>query len=150
MKHYNASNYTQDSSLGYWISVSNNALRKRMDVELSDCDLTAAQWQVLRVLSIHGQRKAAELAEALNQDPGAITRMVDRLEAKGLVQRLRSTTDRRVVEIELTPHGLSLAPQIADVGVRVLNYSLQDFSKAELAQLLSLLKKLNQAPSEVA
>jgi DNA-binding MarR family transcriptional regulator len=47
----------------------------------------------------------AELARELNTDPGAMTRLLDRLECKGLCRRSRSTDDRRVVNIELTPEG---------------------------------------------
>lgn len=145
MKHYSTSRYRSDESLGHFIAKAHTAMRARMDVELADTDLTGAQWIVLLKLSRNEYRNAAELAVALNQDAGSMTRMLDRLEAKGLIQRVRSKTDRRVVELELTAEGVALVPSLAEPVVRVLNHALRDFSKEEHAQLLQMLKRLTTA-----
>lgn len=145
MKHYSTSRYRSEESLGHLIAKAHMAMRGRMDTELADTDLTGAQWIVLMKLSRNELRNAAELAAALNQDAGSMTRMLDRLEAKGLVQRVRSKTDRRVVELELTAEGAALVPSLAEPAVRVLNHALRDFSKEEHAQLLQLLKRLATA-----
>ena len=70
--------------------------------------LTSVQWAPLMIISRGGNPTAASLARDLNTDTGAMTRMLDRLEAKGLLQRTRSSTDRRVVELTLTDQGREL------------------------------------------
>jgi DNA-binding MarR family transcriptional regulator len=145
MKHYTTRNYRTDDSLGHLIAQAHLAMRARLDVEVADYDLTAAQWIVLMKLHRGQHRNAAELAWGLNQDAGSMTRMLDRLEAKGLLRRVRSKTDRRVVELELTDEGRALAPSLSLPIVNVLNEALQDFSKEEVATLSLLLRRVTEA-----
>ena len=78
----------------------------------------------------------------MHYDPGAMTRMVDRLEAKGLVRRARCPNDRRVVNLELTEEGRVAMPQMKACAVVVLNRFLRGFSKDEVRQLETLLTRL--------
>src|SRR4029079_12209675 len=74
----------------------------------SEADLTASQYNVLRVLrGAHPKSlTAGEIGErSIARDPD-ITRLVDRLDARGLVKRGRSENDRRVVDVEITGKGL--------------------------------------------
>ena len=93
-------------------------------------------------------------ARELQVDTGAMTRMLDRLEAKGLCKRVRSTVDRRVVHLELTPAGRRVADKVPAVLADVLNDFLSGFSKTELGALKDSLRRMlanaeslrNQAP----
>lgn len=71
-----------------------------------------------------------------------MTRLLDRLEAKGLCRRVRSEKDRRVVHIELTPQGVAAAEQVPEVLSRVYNQAMEGFSRAEWEQLQKLLWRL--------
>ena len=71
-----------------------------------------------------------------------MTRALDRLEAKGLVQRERSNTDRRVVHLTLTPEGRTVAELVPGVLAEVLNGHLRGFSHAEWQQMLQLLQRM--------
>ena len=71
-----------------------------------------------------------------------MTRVLDRLEAKGLVLRERSTTDRRVVCLALTPEGDKVAARVPAVLAEVLNGHLSDFSHDEWQLLLGLLRRM--------
>ncbi|MFI5310376.1 MAG: MarR family winged helix-turn-helix transcriptional regulator [Gemmatimonadales bacterium] len=76
----------------------------------AEADLTASQYNVLRILrgSHPKPLTAGEVGErTIARDPD-ITRLVDRLDARGLVKRARSEEDRRVVEVEITAKGLEL------------------------------------------
>ena len=75
-------------------------------------------------------------------DPGATTRLLDRLEAKGFCRRERSTDDRRVVRVELTPEGEIAAQEVPVVLAQVLNEHLAGFSRAEWSQLKDMLKRM--------
>lgn len=71
-------------------------------------DLTAMQWQPLYMIAIGRANTAADLARQMQVDTGAVTRMLDRLQAKALVRRERSTADRRIVYLELTDTGANV------------------------------------------
>jgi DNA-binding MarR family transcriptional regulator len=84
----------------------------------------------------------AELARELQTDPGATTRLLDRLEAKGLCKRIRSTEDRRVVNLELTAEGEAAADKIPGALVEVMNEHLAGFSKTEWQALTGYLRRM--------
>jgi len=75
-------------------------------------------------------------------DTGAMTRLLDRLEAKGLCRRVRSLADRRVVNIELTDEGRAAAEQVPHILSRVQNEHLAGFNAAEWEQLKSYLRRI--------
>ena len=71
-----------------------------------------------------------------------MTRSLDRLEAKGLVRRERSTEDRRVIHLVLTEEGKKVARKVPPVMAEVLNNHLRGFSEDEWKQLLGLLARM--------
>ena len=104
--------------------------------------LTDAQWKPLWMLKTERADTAFELAREMSIDAGAMTRMLDRLAAKGLIERVRSETDRRVVHLRLTPEGHAAADRIPHVLADVNNDLLRGFSKAEWQQLKEFLHRL--------
>ena len=82
------------------------------------------------------------MARHLNHDAGATTRLVDQLEERGLVKRQRSKSDRRVVQLSLTPQGRAVArmhvPPIVDFWNRVTD----EFAPQEIKQLIGLMTRL--------
>jgi DNA-binding MarR family transcriptional regulator len=84
----------------------------------------------------------ADLARCCTLDAGSMTRLLDRLEARGLCRRVRSETDRRVVHVELTAEGMATAEQIPCVLSRVYNEVLEGFTPQEWEQLRSLLGRV--------
>ena len=71
-----------------------------------------------------------------------MTRMLDRLEAKDLIVRTRSTDDRRPVQLELTSNGERLAERLVAAIVKVLNRHLDGFSSDELELFKSFLRRM--------
>ena len=88
-------------------------------------------------LSVGDATTVAELARVCELDTGAMTRLLDRLEAKGLCRRVRSQADRRVVNIELTDEGREAAARVPQVLSRVQNELLTGFTEQEWVQLKS-------------
>jgi DNA-binding PadR family transcriptional regulator len=84
----------------------------------------------------------AELARECQLDTGAMTRLLDRLEAKGLCRRVRSWPIARVVNIELTDEGRAAAEEVPHVLSRVQNEHLAGFTNEEWAQLKSYLRRI--------
>ncbi|HEY9027304.1 MAG TPA: MarR family transcriptional regulator [Burkholderiaceae bacterium] len=139
---YSADGYRQEESVGYLMKSVMASISTQVDRRLVSHDLTHAQWVPLFKLA-HGEcGTVAELARTLQSDPGAMTRALDRLEAKGLVARVRSSEDRRVVNLELTDAGREVASVVPAVLAEVLNLHLAGFSEAEWRSLLGMLTRM--------
>jgi MarR family transcriptional regulator, multiple antibiotic resistance protein MarR len=115
------------------------------DPDLSALEISAAQYVVISVLAKSKcVDSVTQLCKDLSYDAGAMTRMIDRLEAKGLISRRRCPDDRRLVKLELTEAGLAALPKLRECSVRVLNQFLQGFTKTEARQLEGFLSRMLQ------
>ena len=139
---YRADSYCTENSVGYLMRRVVMAISQATDERLDPQGITNAQWAPLFMLRRCRASTVAELARELQSDPGATTRLLDRLEAKGLCRRQRSTDDRRVVNIELTAEGERAADKIPVALAAVLNDHLAGFTKAECQMLQSLLRRM--------
>jgi DNA-binding MarR family transcriptional regulator len=117
------------------------------DEQLAAMEVTSAQFIILATLSMGLAKSASDLCKGISYDAGAMTRMIDRLEEKGLLRRSRDPGDRRLVNLELTEKGNAALPRMRDSSMRVLNRFLQGFTKAEARQLEAFLTRmLENAP----
>jgi DNA-binding MarR family transcriptional regulator len=139
---YCASNYDPELSVGLLMRRVLHSIVQQVDRRLSAQDLTHAQWVPLYRLMRSQSSTVAALARELQTDAGALTRAIDRLQAKGLVQRERSTTDRRVVQLVLTDAGRALAGQVPEVLSDVMNAHLAGFSATEWQSLVGMLQRM--------
>ena len=140
---YSADTYRAEESVGYLMRRIMSAVAQAVDGEMSDPDgPTYPQWIPLHKLQVGAATTVAELARECLLDAGAMTRLLDRLEAKGLCRRVRSLEDRRVVNIELTDEGRAAAQQVPEILSRVQNEHLAGFSEAEWEQLKSFLRRI--------
>ena len=111
--------------------------------------LTPSQYNVLRILRGEGKPlPILEVADRLLTAVPGITGLVDRLEAMALVARDRSTTDRRVVFVTITPGGLELLGKLDEPVTRLHRRLLGHMSPSELKQLIALLDRARQAIDE--
>ena len=85
---------------------------------------------------------AAELARQCELDAGSMTRLLDRLEAKQLCRRVRTSEDRRVVNLELTDAGRAAAQEIPAILSKVQNQHLAGFSVEEWQVLKGYLRRI--------
>jgi len=140
--HYAGDHYAIDDSYGYLMRRVQASLLRHIDKHFRPYELTAMQWGPLLLLAQNKGDTAAARARALDIDTGAMTRMLDRLEAKKLVRRTRSTGDRRVLLLELTADGRRIVEQVPHVLSDVLNLHLRGFTRTEVRQLLDFLRRL--------
>jgi DNA-binding MarR family transcriptional regulator len=140
--HYTPDTYKPDDSVAYLMRRLMTGFVGQVEHELEPSGLTNAQWVPLYKLYLGHCSTAAEIARACQLDAGAVTRMLDRLEAKDLVRRVRSSEDRRVVKLELTDEGRRAAGEIPQTLCKVLNAHLRGFSVEEVALLRSLLLRM--------
>jgi DNA-binding MarR family transcriptional regulator len=139
---YRAAGYTADESVGYLMKRVIASITQAADRRLEPQGLTHAQWGPLFMLRRCRATTVAELARELQTDPGAMTRLLDRLECKGLCRRVRSADDRRVVNIELTPEGETAADMVPAELSAVMNEHLAGFTKAEWTELKGYLRRM--------
>ena len=141
MNHYSKENFRPTQSFGFLINKARNILTIEMDAALKDLDISSQQMGILMSLTLGLAATPFELSKVLGIDTGLMTRMLDKLEAKDLLQRSRSLEDRRVVNLALTKKGEEVAGQIPEVAPDVLNAHLKKFSKVEFEELRRLLRK---------
>lgn len=146
---YEAGSYEPRSAVGYLVNRVREemgaALERRFaeNPQLADLELSWPQFRIIATIALDSEAKSASsLCKSVSYDAGAMTRMVDRLESKGLVRRQRCPKDRRLVYLELTDAGRAVWPAMREVTRQALNSLLRGFSKAETRQLESFLHRM--------
>jgi DNA-binding MarR family transcriptional regulator len=139
---YSVADFVIDESIGYLIKRVRSMLSNAVEREIAEFDVTYEQWGVLLMILTQRGETAAVLAREMDCDTGSMTRMLDRLEAKELIVRTRSTDDRRRVQLELTASGKRLAERLVTAIVKVLNDHLHGFSADELQQFKGFLRRM--------
>ena len=120
-------------------------VRGALDRQLSTHGVTAQQATLARLLRAWERRQRPspfQIAARLGTDGAGTTRLLDRLEKKGVVVRLAGTGDRRLVVVELTETGKAIAARATPSFQLVNKRLLAGFSEAEVKQLRSMLLRL--------
>ncbi|MCF7517093.1 MULTISPECIES: MarR family winged helix-turn-helix transcriptional regulator [unclassified Pseudoalteromonas] len=125
--------------LGRLVSYLRSNLVTHLDNALEDKELTSAQYIVVVLLARGKVNTLAELCEHMVYDRGAMSRLITRLEDKGLVAKKQSVEDRRSTLLCLTEKGQQLYPEILPAVNEIYRKALVGFSELEQNQLASLL-----------
>jgi DNA-binding MarR family transcriptional regulator len=153
---YDSASYQPRKSIGALLTRVKVAMLAALDEELAadkrlaPLDLSAAQWAVIASLAGEELKSASDLCKGISYDAGAMTRMLDRLEGKGLIRRSRSSDDRRLVHLELTEEGRAAYPRMRELSLGVANRFLRGFTRTEARQLESLLGRMLENAHEPA
>jgi len=139
---YAIETFRPSQGIGAYIGRARRTIVEAIDRKLAPLDISHAQWIVVMLLGDGAASTAAELCKILIYDPGAMTRLLDRLEKKGVLRRARAKGDRRTVRLQLTAAGKRLYPRILEALVEVFNRLLRGYSKGEVCQLEDLLKRI--------
>lgn len=118
---------------------------QRMAQELAEAgyDLTFSQYITLKRLS-EGEASASELARAADLNPGAMTRLLDRLEEKGFSARVADPEDRRALRVALTASGHAMWVDVHQCGLRVRERAMRGMSPDDQAALLRMLVQVRE------
>ncbi len=138
---YDPKTFNPKTAVGGLVSRVKIKLFEAMEAELAPYDITAAQYVILVGLA-NGIDSASGLCKGVSYDPGAMTRMLDRLEKKGLVGRVRCPDDRRVVKLALTEEGKAAYPKLIASAAKVMNRCLAGFTTSEAEQLEGFLQRI--------
>jgi DNA-binding MarR family transcriptional regulator len=128
--------------VGYWLRRLSDEVHASFERQIAARGVTVAQWNVL-VSVYHGQATTtAEVARFIGIDPGAVSRLVDRLAGKGLMTRSADPASRRRLRLNLTGAGRELVPDL----IRIADENDEMFFGAlppgERAGLMHLLQRL--------
>lgn len=98
--------------LGYWLRMVSNAVSGQFADRLAESGFSVAEWVLLREL-LDGDLRPSELAARMGMTRGGITKLADRLIARGLVLRRPGDADGRVVALTLSDAGRAATPDLA-------------------------------------
>ena len=112
--------------------------------------LTGTQLGVLEALLHKGPLTHRELGRKVLTSAGNMTDVVDKLEARGLVRRVRGTTDRRQVRVELTAAGQAMIEQVFPRHAVDIARAMSGLDRDQLRTLGTLLRTLGMAATQTA
>lgn len=136
-----------DASLPMLIRQIRDGLLHQIErqIESHDIGINYSQYLVVKVLARNGPQMPGDLARFLDHNAGAMTRLIDRLEDKGFVQRKPHAEDRRALTIELTEAGQELWRAISKYIERAQELALRDLKAADRAALFELLRRVRDS-----
>jgi len=121
---------------------ASRAITARVEPRLTDTCLTTTQLGVLEAVLHKGPMTQRELGRRVLTSAGNMTDVIDKLEGRGLLRRVRSAEDRRSVRIELTEDGRALSEDLFPDHARDIAAAMAPLSHAELDVLDGLLRRL--------
>lgn len=123
-----------------------DVVRRRLGAVIETRGITLQQYNVLRILrgSHPDPLPTLEIGERLIEQAPGITRLLDRLEAKGLVRRERSEEDRRLVHTSIEEAGLELLAELDDAVDRADREAMGSLSPEDLTRLTALLARIRR------
>jgi DNA-binding MarR family transcriptional regulator len=142
-QHYQVATYRAQNSVGYLIKRAHSLMLSVIEPMLEEHGFTYFQYAILSWLRDGIVVNPKDICSQFRHDSGALTRVIDQLAERGLLERVRRDRDRRKVELQLTPAGLATIEGLIPLIVEKLNLALGDFSGAEFEEFLRLLLKLN-------
>ncbi|WP_211262221.1 MarR family winged helix-turn-helix transcriptional regulator [Nitriliruptor alkaliphilus] len=104
--------------------------------------MTTAEFCALRLLVGDGPQSLSLLSRWVSISNGGTTKLVDRLEARGLVARIRDLSDRRVVHVEPTAEGTELVQRVFPEHLRNIEALMDSLDGDQTGQLFDLLTLL--------
>lgn len=132
-----------DESVGYLITRAKSNLSNLVTHRtLNELGITSTQGSMLFMIGSGRCQLAAELARHYGIDASAVTRLIDRLEKRQLLSRVRSDEDRRTVQLELTPQGYAIAARMPEIFGSAVDKALAGFTPEEVGFLKSMLRRM--------
>lgn len=139
---YTPENFHPKISIGYLLRRASKLGLARVEAAFADREITFTQWATLALLHTGIADNCGGVARDLGHNPGAMTRVVDALEERGLLKRCAHATDRRVTMLEVTPEGRAVLETLAGRVRSIWNEVLGPFEQDDILQLIALLDRL--------
>lgn len=134
--------------IGFWMRMVSNSVSHAFARKLEESGVTVAEWVVLREMySGDDTTSPGEVARLTGLTPGAVSKLISRLLAKGLVTRKEAAKDRRFQDIQLTSAAIAIVPslaKLADQNDREFFGGLTDSDRESLSRLLKKIVALHK------
>lgn len=127
--------YDVEQSIGYWVATTAHALRRALEKELSNQNMTLRQWEVLAWIAVDGAQSQADLAEKLGIEAPTLVGILSRMERDGWLERYCCPDDRRRKRIRATEKAEAVWSQASQCCKRVREQAAQNLTEEDLANL---------------
>ena len=143
---------SSDSEFELWSEIRDiyRAALKKLNARLAEKNMTFPQYNVLLALGRNGPMKMSALGDHMLVAPANVTGLIDRIEAKGYVRRVRDPDDRRLWVIELTDEGSDLFREVSSSFRKYVGGLGSSLSPRELAAAVASLDKVRKRVREPA
>ncbi|MFC3041718.1 MarR family winged helix-turn-helix transcriptional regulator [Virgibacillus xinjiangensis] len=121
---------------------SSKTVMERVKEDIKNYGMKSSDFAVLEALYHKGRLTVKQISEAVLINTGSITYVIDKLEAKGLLERQPCTEDRRVVYIHITEEGILLMDEIFPKHQEVIEEIFSGISHQEKETIVEALKKI--------
>ncbi len=139
-------NYKEREDVGFWLKTLSNHMEASRNQQMAHHELTSSQFEVMMFLVSNSDEEInqIDIEQAMNRSNPTITGIVKRLEAKGFIERLPSSKDKRYKKIVVTKKGYEFHEQADADRIHGETQLLKGFSDEERAQLLSYIQRLDE------
>jgi DNA-binding MarR family transcriptional regulator len=131
-----------NGGLGFLLTQARNAFLVDMERELAPLSTSIAEFMVVLGIAHRRALTLGEFSDYLGYDGSATKRLLDKMEEKGVIRRVRCSHDRRTWSLRLTDGGLELYPKIMACVSAVHARSLEAFSEADVERFQRYLRKM--------
>lgn len=139
-----------EQCVNFALTRAQNTVNQYFKTKLAPHGVTPGQYGILKCLWDENGLTVKQLAERMYLDSSTITGLLDRMEQKGLIQRCPVPTDRRALNVILTPAGKELEGPVSQAIIDANQQVLKDVGDAEAQKLMQLLLEVafgvRQAP----
>lgn len=117
--------------LGYKLGVCTRRMKRKMDMQLAEYDLTTSQWAVVKLLQEKGELTQKQIADELLGDKATAGEVIRRLEKRDYITKRCSDTDKRAYLVNLTQKAGDVIPKIEQKAISQTKEALADTSQDE-------------------
>ena len=135
-------NFSLEDSLGFIIYKTHLRLKNDLNQSFKPIDITTEQWGILGRLWEKDGVSQKDLADKTHKDQPNVTRILDKLEQKGLIRRELNPEDRRAFSVFLTREGCSLKNHLVPIAESSIKKALKGFSPQEIQTLTAFLNRI--------
>lgn len=133
---------TEELSFGYLMNDVTLLFRKHFDRRAVQFGLTRAQWRAVKMLNHREGMRQNELAEALEMEPIAVGRVIDRLQAAGFVERRADPRDRRAWRLYVTAQAHDVVDDMERIARELRGESTRGIAYEEMQQCLAVMERI--------
>jgi len=131
-REYAVLQYDFDNSVGYWLTLTTQSIRRVLAQELARENITLRQFEVLAWIAAEGEQPQVKLAERMDIEAPTLTGILNRMEQNGWLERRCCPEDRRRKLLRVTPQAKAVWEQMADCARRVREQAISGLSSSQL------------------